>query len=289
MANHPQSTYIILNQGNAEAERLNKQYQFYKHFHQRNLILDPMVSVPSNGAVLDAATGTGAWILEAAQELPLSVSLHAVDLAPSLWPSSGIPPNVHHLVCSITSLPEEWTNKFDLVNQSHLTAGLKAVVWPVVISELYRITKPGGHIQLCEMAQMPPYPNVPSEVETKSASGTVWKLLTRMTDTAGLLKNPLSALPPMLEEAGFRDISIQVKPAPVWGEQLGEDSRVEALGMQKRDLYAAKDIIMFNQGFGIIGNEEEYLGLVERYLQEIQETGGLVGSELCYICARKDM
>ncbi|EEB93804.1 hypothetical protein MPER_07496 [Moniliophthora perniciosa FA553] len=172
-----QSSYVVLNRGHAESERLNQQYQFYKQFHQH-----PTVSIPPTGAVLDAGTGTGAWILEIAQELSLSVSLHAVDLAPSLWPSSSIPSNVHYLVSSVTSLPEEWTNKFDLVNQSLLSGALKAADWPMAVSELYRVTKAGGHVQLCEITRAPPYLNAPSEAEAESASGRVWRFMMRLTD-----------------------------------------------------------------------------------------------------------
>ncbi|ESK87202.1 hypothetical protein Moror_5849 [Moniliophthora roreri MCA 2997] len=282
-----QSSYVVLNRGHAEVERLNQQYRFYKQFHQRKLIIDPTISIPPNGAVLDAATGTGAWILEVAQELPSSVSLRAVDVAPSLWPSSGVPPNVHHLVSSVTSLPEEWTNNFDLVNQSLLSGALKAVDWPVVISELYRVTKPGGHVQLCEITRAPPYPNAPSEAEAESASGMVWKFMMRLTDIVGPLRNPLSELSPMLEKAGFRDISIQVKPAPTGGKQYDRNSGVEALDMPKKGLFALKDIVLLNQGLGVVKNEEEYDQLIGRYMREIEETGAPAGMDLCYICARK--
>uniref|UniRef100_A0A0W0F3W7 Methyltransferase domain-containing protein n=1 Tax=Moniliophthora roreri TaxID=221103 RepID=A0A0W0F3W7_MONRR len=259
------SAYAVLKRGHGESERLNQQYQFYKKLHHRNLI--------------------SAWILEVAQELPSSVSLYAVDIAPTLWPgpSSGIPSNVHYFVSSVTSLPKQWTNKFNLVNQSLLSVALKAVDWPTSISELYRVTKPGGYIQLVEMSRIPPFPR-----GTGPASNAVWELYNRMAVAAGFLTTPMSEVPLMLEEAGFCDVTVQVEPAAIGGKRFGGDNGVEALDVLEKAFVALKDIFMVNQGFGVV-KKEEYDGLIERYLREIEETGARAGMELCYICARKGM
>ncbi|KAK7056252.1 hypothetical protein VNI00_002804 [Paramarasmius palmivorus] len=117
------SNYLVMDRGDVERERLNRQFRFfYKIYYDHKLIVNPGVTIPTNGAVLEAATGTGAWILSLAKELPF----HAVDLAPSLWRPSETPPNVHYTVSSVTSLPKEWDSKFDFVHQSLLSGSLKA-------------------------------------------------------------------------------------------------------------------------------------------------------------------
>ncbi|ESK97686.1 hypothetical protein Moror_17393 [Moniliophthora roreri MCA 2997] len=267
------SNYIFLDRGDAERERLNKQFWLYKNHHGRGLIIDPTVNIPSDGAVLDAGTGTGVWILSLAKELPLTVSLYAIDLAPTLWPSD-IPPNVHYTVASITSLPTDWSNKFDLVNQSLLAAALKTTDWPIAISELYRVTKPGGHVQLMEGVGVVSYPQAPPG----SAGSIILQTVMRMQEKAGLLDDRLKEVPKMLENAGFVDIKVEVKPSP---------KGKEVMDISRRTLVAIKDMIILNEGFGLVKDGEEYDTLVERYFREAEESGLPLGMEMCLVCARK--
>ncbi|KAK7056253.1 hypothetical protein VNI00_002805 [Paramarasmius palmivorus] len=284
MGNDPtlQSHYAILDRGDAERERLNQQFYFYKKWQGRNLIIDPGATIPPDGAVLDAATGTGAWILSLAKELPSSVSLYAVDLAPTLWRPSEAPPNIHYTLSSVTSLPKDWTAKFDLVNQSLLTVALKATDWPLDIAELYRVTKPGGHVQLVEVTGIPSS-NKPLEGTNADIFHQLWL---RIKEKGGYMTGAQSHLPRMLEEAGFQDVSVQIKPAPKLGRRFGGEDGVEALDNTTKSLRAIKDLVLLNDGFGMAKDENEYDALLEEFVKEA-EMQVLYGLEMCLVCARK--
>ncbi|KAF9265242.1 hypothetical protein L218DRAFT_860660, partial [Marasmius fiardii PR-910] len=132
--------------------RLDSQFWFYQKHLGCDLVIRPEVVIPDSGAVLDAGTGSGVWILALSKEVPQTVSLHAIDLDPLLFRRDLAPHDVNYSVCSVTAMPEDWTDKFDLVNQRLLFGGLSLSTWPTNLAEIYRITKPGGSIQLVEFS-----------------------------------------------------------------------------------------------------------------------------------------
>ncbi|KAK7056251.1 hypothetical protein VNI00_002803 [Paramarasmius palmivorus] len=273
-------------EGDSGWERLNRQFQFYyKKFYNHNLIINPGITISPASAVLDAATGTGAWILSLAKELPASVSLHAVDLAPALWLPSEAPPNVQYTVSSVTSLPKEWDSKFDFVHQSLLSGSLKATEWPLYIAELYRVTKPSGYIQLFEVTGIPAY----SEPPEGTAARQVYKLWVRVKEKGGYLDSAPSQVPQMLEDAGFCDVSVHIKAPPRLGRRLGNQEGEEALEIDKEFLNGAKDAVMSHGGLGVVKDEKEFDALVERFVKEEEDGEGNSGWEMCFICARKPL
>ena len=77
--------------------------------------------------------------------VPDTVELHAIDVSSDNFPKEGtFPANVRFSLASVTKFPSEWTNKFDFINQRLLFLGLLEKEWPVAISELFRVLKPGG-------------------------------------------------------------------------------------------------------------------------------------------------
>lgn len=127
------------------------------------------------------------------------------------------PPYVYYRNASITRLPSNWSNCFDVVNQRLLIAGLLATDWPIALSEMFRVLKPNGHVQLvevdcAELANGPPqqrrWLNLYRQLYSKS--NHLWDCAAR--------------LPSMLKEAGFTNIVSEKKYLPVgkaWG-QIGE-------------------------------------------------------------------
>ncbi len=89
-----------------------------------------------------------------AKEVPESVQVFGADVSSANFPSSA-PSNVTMTIASTTSLPEEWKGQFDLVHQRLLLAALRSEQWPVVLSEMYRVLKPGGAVQLVEFDLSP--------------------------------------------------------------------------------------------------------------------------------------
>ena len=87
--------------------------------------------------------------MDLAKEVPESANLYGVDIFGGNFPKSP-PPNVHFSVNSVTKLPDEWSDTFDFVHERVLGMGLLSDEWPSAVREMYRVTKPGGSIQLCE-------------------------------------------------------------------------------------------------------------------------------------------
>ncbi|KAL1665325.1 S-adenosyl-L-methionine-dependent methyltransferase, partial [Schizophyllum commune] len=85
------------------------------------LIIAPVDLLPGT-KVLDSATGTGIWALQASAQYP-EVSFTGIDIESVNFPTP--PPNVEFLVHNITALPKEWSGSFDLVHQSLLIAALR--------------------------------------------------------------------------------------------------------------------------------------------------------------------
>ncbi|KAK7056250.1 hypothetical protein VNI00_002802 [Paramarasmius palmivorus] len=285
------SNFVVLNRGDAERERLNQMFEFYKTFHNRNLIVDPAYSTQQqeqastsrqvSGLIL--IESLGAWVLSLAKELPPTTKLYAVDLAPTLWPSHDVPPNVHYTVSSVTSLPKDWSSKFDLVNQSLLGSSLKASDWPLDVAELYRVTKPGGNLQLVDVTGLPVYPKPPEG----TAARAVWEFWSGLKKKAGYLESVPCEVPSMLENVGFCDVRVQIKAAPKLGRRFGGEEGVEALEIAKKSLVAMKEVVLLNDGFGIVKDEKDFDELVEKFETEPEEMVAATGLEFCFICAKK--
>ncbi len=147
-----------------------------------------------------------AWLLDLAKEVPQSVELVGVDVSANNFPDAGtLPQNVRLSLASATDLPKEWINKFDLVNQRFMISALLEVEWPKVLSEMFRVLKPGQTVQLCELD--PRYP-----VEKPPALERHGELLHKAANKRGLLRYCARELPRMLQDAGFVDVVDEGKP-----------------------------------------------------------------------------
>lgn len=103
--------------------------------------------------VLDSGSGPGCWSLEMAKEFPKS-TFQAVDMAPYdlVVSQDKLPGNFKFTVGNLLEgLPFE-DNTFDYVYQRLLFLGLNNEGWVKVLSELFRVLKPGGYIELLEVS-----------------------------------------------------------------------------------------------------------------------------------------
>lgn len=193
--------------------------------------------------------------MELASEVPTSIDIHAIDIFSANFPLFP-PPNVHFAVASATSLPPEWTAKFDLINQRFLFSALATKEWPEALSELFRVLKPGGTVQLVEMAPDHPVPETPVVLQ-------VGEVVRKTFDAFGLHFDIAENLPDLLLAAGFVDIVPEKKQLPVgrlWGE-IGMQGKL-SIGGAIRNMTGP---VVKSKA---CASEEEYNALLEKNEEE---------------------
>ncbi|EKM76369.1 hypothetical protein AGABI1DRAFT_131453 [Agaricus bisporus var. burnettii JB137-S8] len=140
----------VLPSDEEERERLAFQSQTIIKLFDDKTILAPVV-LKDGDSILDSGTGSGHWVLSCSKDVPTTINLHGIDISSRIFPKApSLPPNATFLTASITSLPNDWTNKFSLINQRLMCAGLNFEQWNAALSEIHRVLVPGGWIQLIE-------------------------------------------------------------------------------------------------------------------------------------------
>ncbi|TFL00082.1 hypothetical protein BDV98DRAFT_583707 [Pterulicium gracile] len=166
-----------------EIQRLDMQHRLIEA--KFGYTLSPRIKIGDGDVVLDNGCGT-AWDISLNAHLatsPSSVKFIYADISDYGFPSSSsessnIQFETHDL----------WTSKFRVVHQRLMKVSITRSEWSTVLSELYRVLKPGGCIQLVKST-------------TEQASRTFPGDGVRTRDTRAVL-------PGLIEGAGFRDLSI---------------------------------------------------------------------------------
>jgi len=102
--------------------------------------------------ILDIGCGTGLWAVEVADEYPQS-QVQGIDISP-VQPLY-VPDNCSFILENFLSGSSFHDEKFDLIQSRCIGAGIADNKWSKYISEIWRITKPGGWLQLVEMDFIP--------------------------------------------------------------------------------------------------------------------------------------
>ncbi|CDS12424.1 hypothetical protein LRAMOSA04618 [Lichtheimia ramosa] len=123
---------------------------FMVRFAIQGNYLAPVSEVLRKGAkVLDMGCGPGAWSMEIASEYPKS-QVVGVDISP-MFPNDIKPSNcTFHQLDLHQGLPFE-DGTFDYVFMRFISMGIKAEQWESALTELTRVLKPGGWIELTEV------------------------------------------------------------------------------------------------------------------------------------------
>jgi ubiquinone/menaquinone biosynthesis C-methylase UbiE len=151
-----ESTYVIDAENAAEMARLMNQDRlftknmgglFSEHFDLSNM-----------HDILDIACGPGGWVLDVAHAYPkmnvvgIDISRLTIEYARAQAKVQWLN-NASFRVMDATKPLDFPDNSFDMVNARLLAAFMRPAVWPHLVGECLRITRPGGIIRLteCEM------------------------------------------------------------------------------------------------------------------------------------------
>jgi len=98
--------------------------------------------------ILDIGCGTGIWAIEVADKFPGS-QVYGIDISP-VQPLY-LPDNCHFHLENVLQGLSFHDEKFDLIQSRCLGASWPDRRWPGYVQEIYRMTKPGGWVQLLEI------------------------------------------------------------------------------------------------------------------------------------------
>lgn len=208
-----------------EAERLNSQHCMVQYCFQGNY--NVKLDYDADLKILDVATGTGIWAMEMANEFP-KADVYGVDMSFISDPhTSGrvVPPNCHFKLCSIADGLPFPDNYFDFIYQRFLVYALTPAQRKQINTELFRVLKPLGHIQLIEsdglIYNAGPKGNMVNNLSLESS-------LKRSVDP-----RDVQHLKPGLRRSGFIQVNSLNVALPVgdWGGRLGQLSRDNMHGL----------------------------------------------------------
>ncbi|KAF9075064.1 S-adenosyl-L-methionine-dependent methyltransferase [Rhodocollybia butyracea] len=203
----PFVSHYVLSYTEDEQERLNSQNRYLTQvLCEGRLICVPDISLDPGDEILESATGTGIWLLDVAHKVHPNVSLTGIDISQRLFPTQH-PRNVTFAVHTVTNLPESWSNRFKLVNQRLVLGALTSEQWGLALSELYRVLKPGGWIQLLES----------SPAKAPSSSGPMKRFADAVAAAfinKGLPLDLNETLDQRLKDAGFVNVQKRTTALP---------------------------------------------------------------------------
>jgi ubiquinone/menaquinone biosynthesis C-methylase UbiE len=98
--------------------------------------------------ILDIGCGTGVWAVEVAEEHP-NCQIYGIDLSP-VQPVY-VPDNCDFWLENVLGGSCFHDEKFDLIQSRTMYDGIPDSRWGSYVAEMWRMTKPGGWIQLIEI------------------------------------------------------------------------------------------------------------------------------------------
>jgi ubiquinone/menaquinone biosynthesis C-methylase UbiE len=226
---HQGGRYMLPND-EVELDREDMKHHEFMLITDFKLHLSPIGDNPQR--ILDLGTGTGIWAMQIAELYP-SAEIIGTDISPvqPKW----VPPN---LTFEVDDLEAEWLYRpgsYDLIHIRFMFLAIKD--YPAVLAQVYRTLKPGGYIELSELATLPTStnPNYPSPV-------TIYRwldLLAEASTRMGFTMRIAPTFKELLTNAGFVDV-VETKFDVPWGT-WPEDKRMKAVGFWHLGLCFVKE------------------------------------------------
>ncbi|KAF8543378.1 S-adenosyl-L-methionine-dependent methyltransferase [Trichophaea hybrida] len=179
-----------------EQDRLDLHHEILLQMLSGELYLAPL---EEPHRILDIGTGTGIWAIDIADKFP-SAEVIGTDISP-IQPG-WVPPNCKF---EVDDVEQEWTfrkDSFDFVHSRNLSQCIGD--WPTLMSQIYRVTKPGGYCELGELG------GVPDSDDGTMSDGVDrhFELCRQAMEKIGRPFPTSSTLKALLEEAGFVDVQV---------------------------------------------------------------------------------
>ncbi|KAJ3129206.1 hypothetical protein HK098_002190 [Nowakowskiella sp. JEL0407] len=253
-----------------ESEYYKLQHLLYSHCFGR-LFEMPIEEMLLNGKakILDVGCGSGTWVKEVALKYP-NAEIHGIDIAANF---RDIEPtdNMKLFRADVLSRLPYADNTFDAVYQRLLSFSIPKRKWNHVISELKRIVKPGGYIELVEVVETGSNEFHPPKWDL------LWSGVVKSMERRGIDINIASKFPKMFAEMDIDVVNQEVRSFPIgWDGKLGELQNINLISL----FSSLKPLL--SRTYGIAG--EEYDLMVMEGLEECALTKTFYNS--CSIVGR---
>jgi SAM-dependent methyltransferase len=235
----------------AEIDRLDVQH----YALQEHLGANYLAPLEQPARILDVGCGTGLWAYELCAEFPRA-QVVGFDLQVSKrpWPAT------YRFVRGnlLQGLPFA-DDRFDFVHQRLLSSGVPVKDWARTMTELVRVTRRNGWLELVEVA-----PEIgPAGPATRRVVEMVWRLMRSVgLDTTGIIYRSLGE---QARRAGMIDVEAREVTVPIgeWGGRIGS-----LMATDFRSLFS-RQASVFEAKFGV--SEQEYRQLVTAMQQEWEQ------------------
>jgi SAM-dependent methyltransferase len=214
----------------------------FQHFMLRYLLRGNFVApVRQPLSILDVGSGTNRWGIEMALQFP-SANVVGVDLMPSPTPTIQPPENYVFTQGNVVDGLPFGDDAFDFVHQRLLILALPTADWQKAISELVRVARPGGWIELVESTGQVEF-NGP-----RRSAGSLLRLNDWSVRACSMREIDLALggrIGTVLQSQGLRNVSQRQIPIPLgsYGGRIGvmmETNYFSALGALKNLITAMK-------------------------------------------------
>src|SRR5712664_2259726 len=140
----PNSPYVLPKDAE-EARRLDFQHHALYHLMKTHIL----APIQQPASILDVGCGTGKWCWDVAKEYP-HAQIVGIDKAEPFKTTVARPLNFRFTQCdTLQGLPFP-NESFEYIHQRFLVLAIPTEQWPFLITELARVTKAGGSVELIE-------------------------------------------------------------------------------------------------------------------------------------------
>jgi SAM-dependent methyltransferase len=246
----------VLPRDDGEVNRLDFQHYMLRYALRGNFA----APITSPVSMLDVGSGTGRWAMEMATYFP-DANVVATDIVTPPEETSAPGFGLEHRPENYSFVPGNVLNglsfadgSFDFVHMRLLVFAILEVAWPQVVSELVRVTRPGGWIELVETGP---------QQNGGAAMDTIVRWITDASVRRGV--NPLIGprIADFLVGSGVANVNRRNIALPVggYGGRIGKMAETDIFGVM-----GGVKALVVSQG---IATDQEYTTALEQARNDI--------------------